>query len=190
MKNKQRKKLERITAQMLLKRWKKFDISRKELIHLINEGVLLDRHRKEVEEEFVWTPPLSEDDDFDSIFIDVSDIDEKQEEILRTLRPFEFQRKPEETKDTEEKAVDDDKIEDIEEVQKIESATAQFDQAVLDLIKDNPKISKAEMIRKKKHLYPTNVTDGAIRKHLVKFLKKHDLYRREQPGVKKRTQTS
>jgi len=190
MKKKHRKKLERITAQMLLKRWEKFDISRKDLIHLINEGVLLDRHRKKIEEELLWCPPLSEDDDLNSMLFDVSHIDEMEDGILRTLSPFEFQRKPEEAKDPEEKAVDDDKIEDIEEVQKIESATAQFDQAVLDLIKDEPNISKAEMIRKKKHLYPTNVTDGAIRKHLKKLLEKHGLYKREQPGVKKRTQTS
>ena len=186
MGNKRSKKPKRIPVNLLLKRWEKYGITKEELILLINEKVFpffID----EPDGLIVWTPTLPDDYDLGNRKVELSKLEKSEEEILRILRPFDFPRKPEDAKGPEEKAVDDDKIEDIEEVQKIESATTQFDQAVLDLIKDDPNISKAEMIRKKKNLYPGEVTDGAVRKHLVKFLKKHGLYRIEQPGVKKRT---
>lgn len=192
-----KRKFNRITPKMLYKRWEEYDITQKELIFLIEERILtLQNQNGKIYERpseitrFIYG---SRDSILDTVFIDLSEIEESEEEILRGLRPQKFQSEPKDIEDStkpepeiaEEVAVD---IKDKEIAEGREfKRTAEFDQAVLELMEAEPEISKNELIKRKKHLYPGYVTDGAIRKHLTKFQKKHGLFKIEQPGVKKRT---
>ena len=186
MGNKRSKKPKRIPVNLLLKRWEKYGITKEELILLINEKVFpffID----EPDGLIVWTPTLPDDYDLGNRKVELSKLEKSEEEILRSLRSFEFQRKPEEANGSEEGAVDDDKIEDIEDVEKTESTYADFDQAVLELTKEDPDMPKTDIAEELKHLYPREVQDDTIRRRVMKIQKEHGLFKIEQPGVKKRT---
>jgi len=174
--------------------WGDYDITQEELIYIIEEGVLTAHDRRaNIRQGLGWRYQNSIDLYLDDVSFEPSEIEESAEYILRTLRPHKFRSTPKEIEDStqpepeiaEEVAVDNKDIE-IVEGQKSER-TAEFDQAVLELMEAEPEISKSEIVERKKHLYPGYVTDGAIRKHLVKFQKEHSLYKKEQPGAKKRT---